>query len=102
VRDGTARTLLVVEAKRSIPWTKPDDVPYDPDKPLPELGGIFRGGFNASLCDGSVHFIPEPVDEDVFRAMVTKAGGERADLNQLRQRDRSDRIRAVRGSLRNP
>jgi hypothetical protein len=30
VTDGTSNTLAVVEAKRDIPWTKPEDIPYDP------------------------------------------------------------------------
>ena len=34
--------LAVVEAKREIPWTKPVDIPYDPDKDLPKLEGFQR------------------------------------------------------------
>ncbi|MCA9181644.1 MAG: DUF1559 domain-containing protein, partial [Planctomycetales bacterium] len=34
------------------------------------------GGANILLCDGSVHFITESLDRDVFSGLVTKAGQE--------------------------
>ncbi len=76
VVDGTHFTLLAVECKRDVPWTKPEDIPYDPDEPLPKLGGYYEGGFNAASCDGSCRFISGNVKEEVLRALITKAGGE--------------------------
>ena len=32
VTDGMSNTLMVVEAQDSVPWTKPDDLPFDPAK----------------------------------------------------------------------
>ena len=43
ITDGTSNTLMIVEAKRNIPWTKPEDLSFDPDKPVPELGGFVEG-----------------------------------------------------------
>ncbi len=37
ITDGLDQTILVVEADESVPWTKPDELPYAPDKPLPAL-----------------------------------------------------------------
>ena len=34
------------------------------------------GGANAVFVDGSVHFLPEGLDRDVFAGLVTRAGGE--------------------------
>ncbi|WP_410969410.1 hypothetical protein, partial [Salmonella sp. SAL04284] len=34
ITDGTSNTLLVVESNDAVPWTKPDDLPYDPEKPV--------------------------------------------------------------------
>lgn len=34
------------------------------------------GGANILLCDGSVHFISESLDRDIFAGLVTKAGNE--------------------------
>jgi hypothetical protein len=49
--DGTSTTILLVEAKRNIPWTKPEDIPYDPAKPLPPLGGFDGDKFLALFAD---------------------------------------------------
>jgi hypothetical protein len=73
ITDGVSNTILLVEAKRNIPWTKPEDIPYDPDKPLPKLGGHFDGGFVAAMADGSVHVLSSTASEKVLRLLITKA-----------------------------
>jgi type II secretory pathway pseudopilin PulG len=84
ITDGTSLTLLAVEAKRDIPWTKPEDIPYAADAPLPELGGWVQTYFNAAMCDGSAHTLPQDIHEKILRAKITKAGGEReANLVEL-------------------
>lgn len=74
--DGTNSTLLVVEAKRDIPWTRPADIPYDLGEPLPKLGGMHSGGSYASFADGSVRWIADSTPEKDLRALCTKAGKE--------------------------
>jgi type II secretory pathway pseudopilin PulG len=81
VRDGLARTLMVVESKSTIPWTKPDDLAYASDKPLPSIGGFSEEGFQAAFGDGSVRFISKTIAESVLRALMTARGGE-PDVNQ--------------------
>ncbi len=54
ISDGAANTLAVVEAGSAVPWTKPDDIPFQPDQPLPPLGGLFKEGFNVVFLDASV------------------------------------------------
>ncbi|MGI9456005.1 MAG: DUF1559 domain-containing protein [Aeoliella sp.] len=78
IRDGSSMTLLLVEAKRDVPvpWTKPEDIPYDSQRPLPELGGYYSGIFNAAMCDGSVRAISTETEEKNLRAWITKEGGE--------------------------
>jgi uncharacterized protein DUF1559 len=75
--DGTANTVGLVEAKRPVPWTEPEDIAYDPTQPLPKLGGFFDGGFHVAMLDCSVIFLPEGIDEKTLRAMFTHAGRER-------------------------
>jgi hypothetical protein len=53
ITDGTSNTLMFVEAKRDVPWTKPADIPFDPDKPVPKFGGLVKGHFTAACADGS-------------------------------------------------
>ena len=74
--DGLSNTIMAVEAKRDIPWTKPEDIQYDAKKPLSMPGGFFPEGFNAVLCDGSVRFLPKSIAEPILRALYTRGGGE--------------------------
>lgn len=76
--DGTSNTLMLAEASRPLPWTKPEDLPFDPDptKPLPKLGGHFREGFNVALVDGSTRFLRRTISDQTLRAAITRDGGE--------------------------
>jgi hypothetical protein len=86
--DGTCNTVLVAEAGEPVPWTKPVDLVYDPDGPLPELGGIFRGkgshfnlfgrperGTNVATADGVVHFRRPSVSETTWRGGIVRNDG---------------------------
>jgi len=75
ILDGTSNTLAVVEAKRDIPWTKPEDILFDPAKDPPKLGGYFKEGFNAALCDGSVRFFPHATDPKTLKLFIMPADG---------------------------
>jgi hypothetical protein len=74
--DGTSNTIMVVEAAKGVPWTKPEDLDYDPAKPLPKLGGLFPGGFNAALCDGSVRFISNAVTPKTLHLLIQRNDGQ--------------------------
>jgi hypothetical protein len=76
ITDGTSRTFLIVEAGEGVPWTKPQDLPFDPDKPLPRLGRPGADGFLALFADGSVHYIKKATKEKVLRALITYNGNE--------------------------
>ena len=76
ILDGTSNTILLVDAKRDIPWTKPEDIPYAPDKPLPKFGGWMRGGYNVGLADGSVRYFADTIDQNLLRLLITKADGQ--------------------------
>jgi hypothetical protein len=80
--DGTSNTFLVVEAATAVPWTKPDDLPYHPAKPLPALGATFQGYFHASFADGSVRLLRKDTPDATLRAMITRNGGEEVNRNQ--------------------
>ena len=75
IPDGTANTILIVEANKSVPWTKPDDLPYNPNGPLPPLGGHSPNGFNAVSADGAVHSIPKNTPETTLRPLITRNDG---------------------------
>jgi Protein of unknown function (DUF1559) len=82
IKDGLSYTIIVVEAKRDVPWTKPEDIEIDPDesKPLPKLGGFNqRGTFTAAFADGSVRQVDEKVDPAQLRLFFNMADGQVID-----------------------
>ena len=83
IKDGAQSTILVVEAKQDIPWTKPEDIPYDPDKQLPKLGGYFDDSFIAAMADGSVHHLSDKVNQKVLHLLITKADGQPANVESV-------------------
>ncbi|MBA4104902.1 MAG: hypothetical protein C0485_04010 [Pirellula sp.] len=78
IRDGLSNTLLLVEAKRDIPWTKPEDIAYAADQPVPALGGWRPSEFLVTMCDGSVHpvYNAQGIDKNFLRPWIGKADGQ--------------------------
>jgi RNA polymerase sigma factor (sigma-70 family) len=84
--DGTSNIILVVEAGHAVPWTKPEDLHYSPDEPLPELGGIFPDVFHAVFVDGAVHTLTKKYDETALRAAITRSAGDLFDWAKIEAR----------------
>ena len=79
IRDGTSNTILLVECddQHAPIWTKPDDLPYDPNNPANGLGRMFGpGGFHATFCDGSVRLISPKVSAETLRRLFNKDDGK--------------------------
>jgi hypothetical protein len=75
--DGTSNTILIVEAGTAVPWTKPADLPYSPDSPIPPLGALSPKYFLVAMADSSVRTVyKEQVTEATLRAAITRNGGE--------------------------
>jgi Protein of unknown function (DUF1559)/Domain of unknown function (DUF4190) len=80
ITDGTSNTLMVVEARNEVPWTKPEDLPFDPSRPLPLLGVAGRSDFFVMTCDSAVHRISSSTDEKTLKAMITRNGKESINM----------------------
>jgi Protein of unknown function (DUF1559)/Domain of unknown function (DUF4190) len=76
ITDGTSDTLLLGESRRAVPWTKPEDLPFDLKIPFSGLGSAHNSGFNALLADGFVKFLKNTISPAVFNALLTRNGGE--------------------------
>ncbi|HKB37300.1 MAG TPA: DUF1559 domain-containing protein, partial [Gemmataceae bacterium] len=81
--DGNPNTLLLVEARKPVPWTSPEDLPFEASKPLPRVGELFPDGFHAAFCDNSTLFIPRAAPQEKLRAMITWNGREKVDPRKL-------------------
>ncbi len=92
--DKGFSTILIVEAANAVPWTKPQDLPYSPRKPIPALG-MFPDVIHAAFVDGSVHNLRPDFDENEMRKAILRnappgetvagaeTGGKAVDLAKL-------------------
>jgi prepilin-type processing-associated H-X9-DG protein len=85
ITDGMSDTIMLVEVgdEHAVPWTKPDDLSFDPQEPSKGIGRLYERGFNAAFCDGSVHFNNKSVDDKTLKAIFTRAGGEPIDWSKF-------------------
>jgi hypothetical protein len=83
ITDGTSNTIHAVEARREVPWTKPEDIAFDPNAPMPELGGFTPDGFNALFGDGSVRYIKKSINPMTLKCLITRDGGEVVSSDQF-------------------
>ena len=78
ITDGTSNTIMAIEGGEAVTWTKPDDIPFDPAKPLPDLSlptGIKR--VSVVLGDGSVRVLDlNKVKEAVIKLLIQKDDGQ--------------------------
>lgn len=71
--DKPETMIVFVEAAKPVPWTKPEDIPFNANKPLPMIGNLYGSnrGFVAAMADGSVRWIGEEVSEQTLRRAIT-------------------------------
>lgn len=86
--DGTSNTLLVahVGADKAVPWTKPDDMPFDP-LAVRNMFGNIGDSLLFATADGMVHKIPADAPESDLRNLITRNDGNPIDLASLEQPD---------------
>lgn len=76
VTDGTSNTIFLVEAKRNIPWSKPEDISYATGGPIPQMGGHHNGGYHIGLADGATRFLSASVDQNTLRNLINRKDGQ--------------------------
>jgi hypothetical protein len=93
--DGIANTILLVETDDVVPWSKPEDLVYDPEKPLPPFTSHPRAihflgwevgmahGYVFGFADGRARFINASTKEFEIRALITRNGAEKVDPSSL-------------------
>ena len=81
--DGTSLTIMLVEAspENAVPWTKPADWEPDDNNLMKGLGGLLTGGIvNCGFADCHVEGIAPGIDRTVFKALLTRNGGEKIPI----------------------
>lgn len=91
--DGVENTILIVEAGKAVPWTKPEDLPFEggvppleDGKPLPELGGLFADVFHAVYVNGDVHTLTKKYDKFTLSAAIIANDGLVANYELIEAR----------------
>jgi hypothetical protein len=85
IPDGTSVTALAVEAGTAVEWTKPADVPFDPRKEIPKLGGHFDGEFHLLLCDGTVMAVRKDFHAEMMKCVIRRSDGTVVNLESLQK-----------------
>jgi phage baseplate assembly protein gpV len=78
VTDGLSNTIMIVEAADKVPWSQFNEIKFEPNGPIPNLGR--SGGpvpkFTVVMGDCSVRTARQSADPRIIKAAITKAGGE--------------------------
>lgn len=86
--DGLENTMFIVEAREPVPWTKPQDLAYSPEKPIPPIGlqymknsplGTYSyksPSFQAAFGNVDVRSFSVDMDETVLRKLINRNDGE--------------------------
>jgi hypothetical protein len=85
ITDGLSNTIMATIAAEPVIWTKPDDLEYDPKKPLPKLGANPHEKLLFLMMDGAAYTKPRTLAEATLRAAISANGGEVVDWYETRR-----------------
>lgn len=77
----SAGDLLIAAYNHHWPPNSPDRdcTNHDADQALASARSRHAGGVNLLLCDGHVRFVSQSIDQQLWRALATRAGAEQVD-----------------------
>ena len=82
IKDGTVNTILVVERLLPICWMDPNhEITFETaaegvNRNIYGVGSAHSKVCNVGYADGSVHFVPDTIEKEEWKAMLTKAGND--------------------------
>lgn len=80
IKDGSSNTIALVERKLPICWMNPNgELSFQTalkgiNQHLTEVGSFHSFGCNAAAFDGSVRFISNSINPDIWKALLTADG----------------------------
>lgn len=76
--NGTSNTIFIAEAAEPVPWTKPEDLKYEPRRPPPPLADFWHGkGANVAFADDHVRLVSRNVSDATLRAAIVRNSQDR-------------------------
>ena len=75
VTDGTSNTALIASAREPIVWTRPGELRFQWDGPIPLLDESNPAASLVAMADGAI-LDYSPKNELLLRCMITRNGGE--------------------------
>ncbi|WP_145041435.1 DUF1559 domain-containing protein [Gimesia chilikensis] len=77
ITDGTSNTIffVIAAADKAVPWTKPEDLPFDPADPVKALGTLTTPVIPAVMMDGSTRGIPVNIPAKSLVNLIQPADG---------------------------
>ena len=73
--DGTSNTILMATAATSVPWTKPDELAFDPKGDVKKLLMMDGDGSNLLFVSGDVRFLRKSLAGENLLRLITRADG---------------------------
>ena len=77
--DGTSNTILVFEAAEGTPWTKPDEIEFDPKQDVMKYFRFETGVCMAAMADGSVRALSKNISEKTLKLLIQRDDGQPID-----------------------
>jgi hypothetical protein len=68
--------MIEVDDAHAVIWTKPEDLPFDPQDPKKGFSAAYEGGYPVGMCDGSARILPKKIDAKDLKALFTRAAGD--------------------------
>ncbi len=75
--DGTANTLMCAIASTSVPWSKPDELEFDPEKDATKLlGTLPTGQPQVVMFDGTVKTLKKLPSKQTLKLLIQRIDGQ--------------------------
>lgn len=83
-KDGLPNTILLIDGGTTVPWTKPEDLAYDPAGPLPPLGGLYvKSHAVVALGDGTIVAVRPDAEQSQLRTFITYDDGQSGERDAV-------------------
>jgi len=85
ISDGASNTIMFVEAgaNKAVAWTKPENLPFNTDNPIAEMGDLPGDRFSAVFFDGYIHTIEKDIDPKTLCLLIQHKDGQPIDTSKV-------------------